>query len=125
MLKIKEDSINEIIKKYDKLIELNQNDDYAYFKRAAAKDDLACFKYYNHYTYSLNEDRDKIVYAITIAEFYKDYEGDYKAALHDYSKVIKLNSKYADTAYYHRGIIRTRLRVQGADLGLKSHTMNL
>ena len=78
-LKVKTDSLREVIKNYDKAIALNSKDDKAYFLRGTIKQNLASYAY--------------------------DYF-DRNGAINDFTQVIKLKSKYADTAYYRRAQLR-------------------
>jgi tetratricopeptide (TPR) repeat protein len=81
--KAKVDSINKIIEKCNKLIESNPKDDKAYYMRADLKGNLA-----------------RYIDEATLTERYKKYKIIIQEGINDYLEVTKLNSKYADTAYF-------------------------
>jgi tetratricopeptide (TPR) repeat protein len=81
--KVRADSLNELIEKYSKLIEQNPKDDEAYYMRANAKQNLANY-----------------IDDATLADNYKKRKLIYQDEINDLIEVTKLDSKYADTAYF-------------------------
>jgi tetratricopeptide (TPR) repeat protein len=102
-LKAKSDTLNQLIDKYSKLIEQNSKDDKAYYMRANAKEKLIGYLKEDNYT-----EHGKKVKIICQDE------------INDLTEVTKLNSKYADTAYFKIYGVKQRMWISNRDSAVKS-----
>ena len=102
-LKAKSDTLNQLIDKYSKLIEQNPKDDKAYYMRANAKEKLINY-----------------VKGVDLVEHGKKVKIICQDEINDLLEVTKLNSKYADTAYFKIYGVKQRMWIGNRDSAVKS-----